>query len=165
MDVQLAALREEAGASGQRQHARHSEILRNAMSQENVEIVRSMYRPGDPSRFFELLHEGVQVDISKAPLLPDQPELIGGKEAALDFYRHYWGTWDEYVLEPADIIDAGDDRVVVVHASEGAGREAGRRLSAVGPSSTRCGRPRSCASSSSSSPAKPSKPPGFGVGP
>ncbi len=95
------------------------------MSQENVEIVRSMYRPGDPSRFFELLHEGVQVDISKAPLLPDHPELIGGKEAALDFYRHYWGTWDEYVLEPAEIIDAGQDRVVVVHDERGSGKGSG----------------------------------------
>ena len=95
------------------------------MSQENVELVRSMYRPGDPSRFFELLHEGVQVDISKAPLLPDHPELIGGKQAALDFYRHYWGTWDEYVLEPAEIIDAGQDRVVVVHDERGSGKGSG----------------------------------------
>ena len=95
------------------------------MSQENVEIVRSMYRPGDPSRFFEVLHEGVQVDISKAPLLPDHPELIGGKEAALDFYRHYWGTWDEYVLEPTEIIDAGQDRVVVVHNERGSGKGSG----------------------------------------
>ena len=95
------------------------------MSQENVEIVRRMYRPGDPSRFFELLHDGVQVDLSSAPLLPDQPELIGGKEAALDFYRHYWGTWDEYILEPAEIIDAGQDRVVVVHNERGSGKGSG----------------------------------------
>jgi hypothetical protein len=80
------------------------------MSQENVEIVRQMYRPGDPSRFFELLHEGVQVDVSKLPLLPDHPDLLGGKEAALDLYRHYWGTWDQYVLQPAEIIDAAPPR-------------------------------------------------------
>jgi ketosteroid isomerase-like protein len=95
------------------------------MSEENVEIVRSMYRPGDPSRFFELLHEGVQVDVSKAPLLPDHPEVIGGKRAALDFYRHYWGTWDQYVLEPAEIVDAGQDRVVVIHEERGSGRGSG----------------------------------------
>jgi ketosteroid isomerase-like protein len=95
------------------------------MSEENVEIVRSMYRPGDPSRFFELLHEGVQIDVSKAPLLPDHPEVIGGKGAALDFYRRYWGTWDQYVLEPAEIIDAGQDRVVVIHEERGSGRGSG----------------------------------------
>jgi ketosteroid isomerase-like protein len=92
------------------------------MSQENVEIVRTMYRPGDPSRFFELLHEGVQVDVSKAPLLPDHPDLFGGKEAALSFYRDYWGTWDKYVLEPVEIVDAGQDRVLVVQDERGIGR-------------------------------------------
>ena len=84
-----------------------------------------MYRPGDPSRFFELLHAGVQVDVSKAPLLPDHPDLLGGKEAALDLYRHYWGTWDEYVLEPVEIIDAGQDRVLVVQDERGIGRGSG----------------------------------------
>jgi ketosteroid isomerase-like protein len=96
-----------------------------AMSQENVEAVRNMYRPGDPSRFFDLLDEGVQVDTSKAQLLPDRPELIGGKEAALDLYRHYWGTWDDYVLEPVQIIEAGEDGVVVVQDERGTGRGSG----------------------------------------
>jgi ketosteroid isomerase-like protein len=95
------------------------------MSQENVEIVRSMYRPGDPSQFFELLHEGVQVDVSKLPLLPDHPDLIGGKEAALDLYRDFWGTWAEYVLEPVEIIDAGQDRVIVVQDERGKGKGSG----------------------------------------
>jgi ketosteroid isomerase-like protein len=95
------------------------------MSQENVEIVRGMYRQGDPSRFFELLHEGVQLDVSRMPLLPDYPELVGGKEAALDLYRDYWDTWDDYVLEPAEVIDAGQDRVVVVLRERGSGRASG----------------------------------------
>jgi ketosteroid isomerase-like protein len=95
------------------------------MSQENVEIVRGMYRPGDPSRFFALLHEGVQVDLSKAPLLPDHPEILGGKVAALDLYRHYWGTWEEFVLEPAEIIDAGQGRVVVIQDERGIGKLSG----------------------------------------
>ena len=84
-----------------------------------------MYRLGDPSRFFDLLDEGVQVDTSKAQLLPDRPELIGGKEAALDLYRHYWGTWDDYVLEPVQLIEAGEDGVVVVQDERGTGRGSG----------------------------------------
>src|SRR5215211_3319672 len=95
------------------------------MSEENVEIVRGMYRPGDPSRFFDLLHEGVQVDVSKAPLLPDYPEILGGKAAALDLYRHFWGTWDEYVLELAEVIDAGQGRVLVIQDERGIGRGSG----------------------------------------
>ncbi|HEX2358590.1 MAG TPA: hypothetical protein VHH72_02105 [Solirubrobacterales bacterium] len=84
------------------------------MSQENVELVQSMYLPGDPSRFFNLLYEEVEAefDASAAPLLPDYPKTIHGKTAVIGFYRHYWGTWDDYVLEPTEIIDAGEDRVV-----------------------------------------------------
>jgi hypothetical protein len=33
------------------------------MSQENVEVIRGMYRPGDPTRFFDLLDEDVVVDV------------------------------------------------------------------------------------------------------
>ena len=95
------------------------------MSQENVEIVRSLYRPADPSGFFALLGNEVQLDASQASLLPDQPELIRGKEAVRDFFRRYWGTWDEYVLEPAEIIEAGQHRVVVVHYEPGSGRGSG----------------------------------------
>src|SRR5262249_52557674 len=95
------------------------------MSEENVQLMRSMYRPGDPGRFFELLHERVHVDVSKAPLLPDHPVLIGGREAALDLYRHYWGTWDEYILQTVEIIDAGQDRVLRIQAERGRGGGSG----------------------------------------
>jgi ketosteroid isomerase-like protein len=95
------------------------------MSRENVEIVRSMYRPGDPSRFFDLLDQEVEVDASRVGLLPDHAGLMRGKDAVVDYFRHYWGTWEDYVLEPTDVIDAGDDRVVVVHYERGRGRGSG----------------------------------------
>jgi hypothetical protein len=43
----------------------------------------------------------------------------------IDFYRHYWGTWDDYVLEAAECIDAGADEVVMVHHERGSGRGSG----------------------------------------
>jgi hypothetical protein len=43
----------------------------------------------------------------------------------IDYFRHYWGTWDDYVLEPTEIIDAGEDRVIVVHYERGRGRGSG----------------------------------------
>ena len=94
------------------------------MSQKSVELVRSLY-VGDPSRFFELLDNEVEV-VSKSHPLPDHPELIRGKGAVTDFYRHYWGTWDDdYILEPAEITDAGANRVLVVHHERGRGRGSG----------------------------------------
>ena len=94
------------------------------MSQENVEIVQSFYRATDPWPFFDLLDEDVQVDFSTHPL-PDFPVFVEGKDAAINWWRHYWGTWDEYVLEPAEIIDAGQDRVLVVQDERGIGRGSG----------------------------------------
>jgi ketosteroid isomerase-like protein len=95
------------------------------MSEENVEIVQSMYRRGDPSRFFDLLDEEVEVDASAIGLLPDHPGLVRGRDAVIDYFRHYWGTWDDYFLEPTEIIDAGEDRVVAVHYERGRGRGSG----------------------------------------
>jgi ketosteroid isomerase-like protein len=95
------------------------------MSQENVEVVRSVYRRGDPSRFFDVLDEEIEVDASGVGFLPDHPELIHGRDAVIDYFRHYWGTWDDYLLEPTEIIDAGEDRVIVVHYERGRGRGSG----------------------------------------
>ena len=94
------------------------------MSAENVEFVRSLYHPNDPSRFFELLDEDVEV-VSKIDLLPDHPDLMRGKDTVIDFYRHYWGTWDDYALEPTEYVDAGDDRVLVAYHERGRGKGSG----------------------------------------
>jgi hypothetical protein len=58
------------------------------MSEKNVELVRSVYRPGEPSRFFDLLYDEVEAefDASAAPLLPDYPQHIHGKTAVVDFF-------------------------------------------------------------------------------
>ena len=95
------------------------------MSQENVELVRHMYRPGDPSRFFDLLDEEAEVDTSSFGGLPDHPGLLQGKPAVVKYFRSYWGAWDEYVLEPTEVIGVGEDRVVAVHHERGRGRGSG----------------------------------------
>jgi len=94
------------------------------MSQENVEIVRSVYREPDSKPFFELLDEEVEVDFSTHPL-PDFPVFLRGKDAATDWWRHYWGTWDSYVVEATVIINASEDRIVVVQRERGRGRGSG----------------------------------------
>jgi ketosteroid isomerase-like protein len=96
------------------------------MSQENVEVVRSMYRPGDPGRFFDLLDKEVEVDVSAFAGIPDYSGLLHGKDAVIEYFRHYWGTWDDdYLLEPVEIIDAGRDRVVALVHERGRGRGSG----------------------------------------
>ena len=97
-----------------------------AMSQESVEIVRSVFRPGEPNRFFDLLDEEVEHDASAVPHMPEYPAgVVHGKNAFVRVWRRYWGTWDDYVLEPIEFIDAGEDRVVVVTDERGRGRGSG----------------------------------------
>ena len=72
-----------------------------------------------------MLDEEVKLDASLSSLFPDHPEHMDGKNAVIDYYRHYWGTWDEYSLEPIEILDAGEDRVLVVHHERGHGRGSG----------------------------------------
>src|SRR5512133_206087 len=107
------------------------------MSEENVEFVRSVVNrtatPDAASRFFELLDKDVEVETFQ--VLPEHPDLIRGKDAVTDFYRHYWGAWDDYFVEPTEIVDAGDDRVLVVYHERVRGRGSGvlfdRRFAAL----------------------------------
>jgi ketosteroid isomerase-like protein len=94
------------------------------MSQENVETIQSVYRATDPWPLFDLLDEDVEVDFSTHPL-PDLPVFVHGKDAAVNWWRHYWGTWDEYVVEPIEFVDAGEEQVVVVQRERGRGRGSG----------------------------------------
>jgi ketosteroid isomerase-like protein len=96
------------------------------MSRENVELVRSVERAGDPSRWFDLLDAKVEVDFAAYPV--PGPAVLHGKDAAINWFRRWWGTWDEYVLEASEIIDADKDRVVVVQYERGRGRGSGVRL-------------------------------------
>ena len=91
------------------------------MSQENVEIVRRFF--GDTSRFFDVLDEEVELDIR--PMTPGYQGVIHGKDAVIDFWRDYLDTWDEHVLEPIEIREAGEDQVVVIHDQRGLGKGSG----------------------------------------
>jgi ketosteroid isomerase-like protein len=91
------------------------------MSQENVEAVQDFF--GDTGRFFDVLDEEVELDIR--PMTPGYQGIIHGKDAVIAFWRDYLDTWDEYVLEPIEILEAGEDQVVVVADERGHGQESG----------------------------------------
>ena len=94
------------------------------MSQENVEIVRQhLRRITAPSRFGDLLDEEVELDIR--PMTPGYQGMIHGKDAVIDFWREYLDTWDEYVLEPVEILEASEDQVVVLADERGEGKGSG----------------------------------------
>ena len=102
------------------------------MSQENVQIVRSSYETADPSRFFEALDDEIELDFSGSPV-PDSG-VIQGKEDVIHWFRRWWATWDDYALEIAEVIDAGEDTVVVVQDERGRGSGSGVHLERRWPS-------------------------------
>jgi ketosteroid isomerase-like protein len=101
-------------------------ILRGLMSNDNVELVRGFYRAASVGRFIDQLDEAVELDFSAYPV--PGAAVLRGRQDAIDRCRSYWGTWDEYILEPGAIIAAGEDQVVVVRHERARGKGSGVRL-------------------------------------
>ena len=94
------------------------------MSQENVELARWAFTSGDPTRFFNLLDEGVELDATRNGELPGAVSAGRGREVVERYCREYWGTWTEYAANPQEFIDAGDHVVVEVQ-ERGKGKGSG----------------------------------------
>ena len=84
------------------------------MSQENVELVRRGIQSLEV--FWGMLDEYVVWDLRGVPIL-DLDSVYVGRDAVIKASRHYWGTWDDYRLDPEVLMDAGSSVVVVLHAT------------------------------------------------
>ena len=100
------------------------------MSEENVEVVR---------RAFEVIREGLErgdfVAGFDAELLDEDLEWIAfpgvglgtyrGREGFIEFMRIWTGEFENWSVELDQVIDAGDDRVVVIYRQTAIGKESG----------------------------------------
>ena len=93
------------------------------MSQENVDLARWAFT-SDPTRFFSLLDEEIELDARRNGDLPGAVLAGRGRAVVERFCREFWGTWAEYSAEPQEFIDAGDHVVVEVH-ERGEGKSSG----------------------------------------
>src|SRR4051794_23445827 len=98
------------------------------MSQENVQIVRSVYDDwarGDFSRG-EVFDPEVEFD------MVDWPE--GSRSRGLDEMRRVWlaalSAWDDFRAEATDFIDAREGTVVVLNHVSGRGKGSGAAVDA-----------------------------------
>jgi ketosteroid isomerase-like protein len=100
------------------------------MSQENVEVVRSIYVPwgrGD-FRSVEWAHPEIEFVIA------DFGPLIGsykGLAAMAEVWRDFLGAWEEYRSEVDEYLDLDDERVLVLLHIIGRGKSSGVQLGEV----------------------------------
>ena len=90
------------------------------MSRENIDLARSAWTA---EAFVALFDESIVMDNRQYPL-PDLPEVVFGRDDVIEAVRHYWGTWDEYAIDPLEFIDVGQSVVITVR-ERGRGKTSG----------------------------------------
>jgi ketosteroid isomerase-like protein len=90
------------------------------MSHENVEIVRRLYEAvarRDSDTVLAIYHPNVEWDhrhnVEMAGLMGGQT-VYHGHEGVRQWSREFYEAWDSVEADLVDLIDAGDDKVIVV---------------------------------------------------
>jgi ketosteroid isomerase-like protein len=109
-----------------------------AMSQENVEVVRRAIEvflgvgPGDPGAVFdEFVRQGIVASNLEWRAGPRGGVGVAGLEDGVgragyvDFMRRWTEDFDDFGVEPEEIIDADNDRVVAITRQYGTGKGSG----------------------------------------
>ena len=90
------------------------------MSQENVEITRrgwDLWLGGGataeavPADYF---HPDVEWDLSALPLV-DLPTRGRGRNELMELFARYFSGWRDYRAKVTELVDAGDDVIIVLH--------------------------------------------------
>jgi ketosteroid isomerase-like protein len=92
------------------------------MSEENVEVVRQVwraYKDGGIDAALDYIAEDCVCD--DFPELPDRA-TYRGREGFRERYWHFVNSWGDFALEPVEFIDAGGDVVVADVAMTGRGK-------------------------------------------
>ncbi|HEX3279375.1 MAG TPA: nuclear transport factor 2 family protein [Thermoleophilaceae bacterium] len=94
------------------------------MPSDNVEIVRSIIAAApDWEAVRSMLHPDARLDQSRIP----DGGVYEGREAFGQFFRRWFGTWDDLRITPERFIEQGDS-VVVLLTVEGRGKGSGVRV-------------------------------------
>ena len=84
------------------------------MSRENVEIVRQAFEAsadGDVGVWFQAADPDIRVYPRSEE--PDAADEYRGLDGLMDYLTNWYGQWDDYEVEPVEIIDAGEHVLVV----------------------------------------------------
>jgi ketosteroid isomerase-like protein len=95
------------------------------MSQENVEVLREVYRRWGEGDFRTSLNlfDYSRVDLIIRPDFPD-PGTYRGTEEISGYMRRFLGSWTDATIEAEELVDEGDRVLARVHQSA-TGRSSG----------------------------------------
>ena len=91
------------------------------MSQENVEIVRSILARWERGDYSSVDWADPEIEY----VAPDHPDVARGLGALGRRWREFLLAWDHLATVPERFVDARDDRVLVLVRFEGRGRVSG----------------------------------------
>jgi len=99
------------------------------MSQENVEIVRALaegFAHRQHEQAFEFYDPEIEWDASRAAdINPDIAGVYHGHEGVRSYWRNWLSAWSDLDFEIQDVVDAGDDVVLLIHNQRQWGRHSG----------------------------------------
>ena len=85
------------------------------MSQENVEIVRDAavaFNRGDLDAWFEYWADDIDYRAAEGAL--DDRGPMHGKDAVRAYAQDWLDMFDDFKMEPVELVDAGEDQVIAV---------------------------------------------------
>ena len=96
------------------------------MSEENVKTVRNAaeaFKRGDLDTWAEYIAD--DIDYRAVEGAPDDHGPIHGKDAVRAYVQDWQDTFDDFVSEPVELIDGGEDNVVAVTRISGRAKLSG----------------------------------------
>jgi ketosteroid isomerase-like protein len=99
------------------------------MSQENVETVRTLaegFQQRQHERAFEFYDPEIEWDSTRMrDLLPDIAGVFRGYEGVRANWRNWLSAWSDLHFEIQDVLDAGDDVVLLIRNQRQWGKHSG----------------------------------------
>jgi ketosteroid isomerase-like protein len=100
------------------------------MSQENVDVVRALaqgFQRRQHERAFDSYDPEIEWDASRMGNLipPDTSGVYHGHEGVRTYWRNWLSAWSDLHFEIQDVVDAGDDVVLLIRHQRHWGRASG----------------------------------------
>jgi ketosteroid isomerase-like protein len=99
------------------------------MSQENVDLVRTLteaWQRREQERTLDYVDPDVEWDSTRvAEVIPDMAGIFRGYDGVRAYWRRWLSAWRDLEFEIQDVLDAGDEVVLLIRGQRQWGRHTG----------------------------------------